>query len=107
DEVAVALSQARQARQLTELQRRGQQVRQLGATAYFKDPHAWARGFANPASPTYSCRELPRPRTPLYGGPQALSRADRETVSRCTQQLWALMPISVETRQLGYGSGLR
>jgi molecular chaperone DnaK len=107
DEVAVALSQARQARQLTELQRRVQQVRQLGASAYYKDPQAWNREFSLAASRINSCRDLPLARKLVDEGREAVNRGDRETVSHCTQQLWALMPVSAETRQLGYGSGLR
>jgi molecular chaperone DnaK len=107
DEAAAALDQARQARQLAEMQRRIQQIRALGAAAYYKDPGAWDREFALAASRIDACRDLPLAGKLVTEGRNAMIRGDRETVSRCTQQLWNLLPVNAVARQLGHDSGLR
>lgn len=107
NEAVAALQQAREARQVMELQLRIAQIRDLASAAYFKNPEAWNHQFNYAASRIDACRDLPTARKLVAMGREAMTRGDRETVAYCTEELWKLLPIDAQRKQMGHNSGLR
>ncbi|MBL8913579.1 MAG: Hsp70 family protein [Archangium sp.] len=107
DEAVAGVEKARRARQITELQRRMRQVRQLGLAAYYKHPDAWTWDFENAAADMSSMSDLPRAEKLVAEGRAALEKGDQSGVKRVTEQLWRLLPADAQTRKLGHDSSLR
>ncbi|MFT3710575.1 MAG: Hsp70 family protein [Archangium sp.] len=107
DEAVAGVEKARRARQVTELQRRVGQVRQLGRAAYYKHPDAWQWEFESAASDVSSMSDLPKAEKLVAEGRAALQRGDNAAVKRCTEQLWRLQPADVQTRKQSHDSSLR
>jgi molecular chaperone DnaK len=107
EEASLAVERARKARQVVELQRRVQQVRQLMTAAYYRDPDSWQREFDHAASDIMRASDVPRAERLVAEGRRARGRNDLEALKSATRQLWQLLPASDANRRAGHGSSLR
>jgi molecular chaperone DnaK len=106
-EAVEAVERARKDRAVRELQRQLRVVKNLGDTAFYRDPDTWPRLFEGAASRADDCRDLPRARQLVDEGRRALTREDLPAVRRCTEALWKLLPTDAARRREGYDSGVR
>jgi molecular chaperone DnaK len=107
DEVAQAVSRARDARNIGELQRQLRLARRLGTAAFYRHPEAWEWMFESAASEVHSATNLPEAQRLVRQGRDAIARNDTPTLRRTTEGLWRLLPSDAKHKRLSFDSGLR
>ncbi|PRP90018.1 Chaperone protein DnaK [Enhygromyxa salina] len=107
EEVSEAIDRAATERDPRELQRQLRLVRQLGETAWYRDPSTWEFLFEDAASKADSATDLPLAQSLVREGRQAATRNDNQALRRVTERLWRLLPADVKTRQQSFDSGVR
>ena len=107
DEVSAAASRARDARNPGELERQLRLVRRLGNAAFYRHPSAWQWVFESAASEVGSASDLLKANQLVEQGRAAIERGDTASLRTVVEQLWQLLPIDVQTRRLGFDSGIR
>ncbi|EDM73886.1 Heat shock protein Hsp70 [Plesiocystis pacifica SIR-1] len=107
EEVSAAVERAADEKDPRELQRQLRLVRQIGETAWFRDPHTWEYLFEDAASRVDAASDLPRAQALVREGRQAQERNDSNTLRRVTERLWRLLPADAQTRRLSFDSGVR
>jgi molecular chaperone DnaK len=107
DEVSAAASRARDARNPGELERQLRLLRRLGNAAFYRHPSAWQWVFESAASEIGSATDLVKARDLVAQGRAAIERNDTPALRVVVEQLWRLLPVDVQTRRLGFDSGIR
>jgi molecular chaperone DnaK len=107
EEVGAAASRARDARNPGELERQLRLVRRLGNAAFYRHPQAWQWVFESAASEIGSATDLPKAKALVDQGRAAIERGDTASLRTVVEQLWRLLPVDVQTRRLGFDSGIR
>jgi molecular chaperone DnaK len=106
-EVMRSVEQARQAKQVVELQRQIRLVKELGTASYFRHPDAWSWEFESAAADVSRSSDLGKAQDLVKDGRAAQARGDTGTLRNVTQALWKLLPHDPIARRLGHDSGLR
>lgn len=107
EEVGAAASRARDARNPGELERQLRLVRRLGNAAFYRHPSAWQWVFESAASEIGSATNLLEAKALVDQGRAAIERGDVARLRTVVEQLWRLLPVDVQTRRLGFDSGIR
>ncbi len=107
EEVSAAASRARDARNPGELERQLRLVRRLGNAAFYRHPSAWQWVFEGAASEVGSASDLLKANQLVDQGRAAIERGDTASLRTIVEHLWQLLPIDVQTRRLGFDSGIR
>jgi molecular chaperone DnaK len=107
EEVGAAASRARDARNPGELERQLRLVRRLGNAAFYRHPSAWQWVFESAASEIGSASDLLKAKELVDQGRAAIERNDTASLRTIVEHLWRLLPIDVQTRRLGFDSGIR
>lgn len=107
DQASHAAQSAREARDASELQRQLRVVRRLRNAAYFRHPEAWQWQFEAAASEAHTATDLPRAKTLVTQGQQALQRGDIDTLKHTVEALWKLLPPDAQKKRLSFDSGVR
>jgi molecular chaperone DnaK len=107
EEAAQAVEKAREARQAVELQRQLRVVRNLSNACFQRHPKAWEWMFEDAASEADQATDMVRARTLVQNGRKAALRGDMDALRPIVQDLWKLLPVSIQTRRLGHDSGVR
>jgi len=107
NEAAAAVDKARAARQPVELQRQLRVVRNLSSACFHRHPRAWEWMFEDAASEVDQATDLLRARALVQDGRKAQERGDMAALRPIVQDLWKLLPVSVQQRRLGHESGVR
>jgi molecular chaperone DnaK len=90
-----------------ELQRQLRVVRNLQSAAFHRHPKAWEWMFDVAASDADQATDLVRARALVKGGRVAIAKKDTPGLRSVVQDLWKLLPVSVQERRLGHDSGVR
>ncbi|HEY4120351.1 MAG TPA: Hsp70 family protein, partial [Byssovorax sp.] len=106
-EAAKAIEHARAQRQSAELQRQLRVVRNLSSAAFRRHPKAWEWMFDDAASEADQATDIVRAHGLVKQGRAAIEKRDQQTLRSVTQDLWKLLPVSVQQRRLGHDSGVR
>jgi molecular chaperone DnaK len=107
DEATRAVEKARSARQPVELQRQLRVVRNLRSAAFHRDPKAWEKIFERAASEADQATDLVRAQTLVREGRKAIERGDTAALRIVVEDLWKILPVSAQSKKLGYDSGVR
>jgi molecular chaperone DnaK len=107
EEVGAAASRAREARNPGELERQLRLLRRLGNAAFYRHPSAWQWVFESAASEIGSATDLVAAQKLVEQGRAAIERNDNASLRTIVEQLWRLLPVDVQTRRLGFDSGIR
>ena len=107
DEAARGVEKARKERNPVELQRQLRVVRNLRVAAFHRDPKAWERLFERAASEADQATDLVRAQALVRDGRKALERGDTAALRPIVEDLWKLLPVSAQSKKLGYDSGVR
>lgn len=107
EEVGAAASRAREARNPGELERQLRLIRRLGNAAFYRHPSAWQWVFEGAASEIGSATDLVAAQKLVDQGRAAIARGDTAGLRPIVEQLWRLLPVDVQTRRLGFDSGIR
>ncbi|ACY12883.1 Hsp70 family protein [Haliangium ochraceum] len=107
EEVGNAVSTARSSHNPGELERQLRVLRRLGNAAFHRHPEAWQWLFEGAASKLSSATDLPKAQALVDQGKAAITRGDEVALRGVVEQLWRLLPIDVQTRRLGFDSGIR
>jgi molecular chaperone DnaK len=107
EEVSSAASRARDARNPGELERQLRLLRRLGNAAFYRHPSAWQWVFEGAASEIGSATDLVAAQKLVDQGRAAIERNDNASLRTIVEQLWRLLPVDVQTRRLGFDSGIR
>lgn len=107
EEVSDAIDRAAKEHDPRELQRQLRLARQLGETAWFRDPATWEFLFEDAASQADAATDLPLAQSLVREGRAAMERDDRSALRRVTERLWQLLPADAKTRRQSFDSGVR
>ncbi|MFO0755755.1 MAG: Hsp70 family protein [Byssovorax sp.] len=107
EEATQAVDLARHNRQAEELQRQLRVVRNLSSACYQRHPKAWEWMFDDAASEAEQATDLPRAQALVRDGRKAIERGDMTALRTIVQDLWKLLPVTVQQRRLGHESGVR
>ncbi len=107
EEATRSVEKARAARQPVELQRQLRVVRNLRAAAYHRDPKAWEKLFDRAASEADQATDLVKAQALVRDGRKAVERGDNDALRPIVEELWKLLPVSAQSKKLGYDSGVR
>jgi molecular chaperone DnaK len=107
DEAMRAVEKARAGRQPIELQRQLRVVRNLRAAAFHRDPKAWEKLFERAASEADQATDLVKAQALVRDGRKAIDRGDTAALRPIVEELWRLLPVSAQSKKLGYDSGVR
>jgi len=107
NEATESVEKARAARQPVELQRQLRVVRNLSSACFHRHPRAWEWMFEDAASEVDQATDLVRARSLVQDGRKAQQRGDMAALRPIVQDLWKLLPVSVQQRRLGHESGVR
>ncbi|NVB40470.1 Hsp70 family protein [Pseudenhygromyxa sp. WMMC2535] len=107
EEVADAIDRAAKEHDPRELQRQLRLARQLGETAWYRDPGTWEYLFEDAASQADAASDLPLAQSLIREGREALGRQDNASLRRVTERLWRLLPADAKTRRASFDSGVR
>jgi molecular chaperone DnaK len=107
NEASQAVEKARSARQAVELQRQLRVVTNLHTTCFQRHPRAWEWLFDDAASDADQATDLVRARILVRDGRKAIERGDMAALRPIVQDLWKILPVSVQQRRLGHESGVR
>jgi molecular chaperone DnaK len=106
-EATRGVEKARAARAPVELQRQLRVVRNLRSAAFHRDPKAWERIFERAASEADQATDLPRAQSLVREGRKAIERGDTAALRGIVDDLWKVLPVSAQSKKLGYDSGVR
>jgi molecular chaperone DnaK len=106
-EVSAAFDQARQSRNISEVQRQLRLCTELGNAAYYRDPSVWEDEFEWVSSNIEKASDQARAQALMQQGQQALAADDKMKLREIVEKLWKLLPSDPELRQKGYDSGVR
>jgi molecular chaperone DnaK len=98
---------ARKARNPTELQRQLRVVKNLQTAAFYRHPKAWEWNFEDAASEADRATDLVKAQSLVKEGRRALEKGDKETLKGVVEELWRLLPATVQDRRMGHDSGVR
>jgi molecular chaperone DnaK len=107
DEATRGVEKARASRQPVELQRQLRVVRNLRSAAYHRDPKAWEKLFERAASEADQATDLVKAQALVRDGRKAIERADTGALRPIVEDLLRLLPVSAQSKKLGYDSGVR
>ncbi|MCA9682954.1 MAG: Hsp70 family protein [Myxococcales bacterium] len=107
EEVSDAIERAAKEHDPRELQRQLRLARQLGETAWYRDPATWEHLFEDAASQVDSASDLPLAQSLVREGRAAITRDDNSALRRVTERLWRLLPADVKARKASFDSGVR
>ncbi len=107
EEIGVAVDRAADEHDPRELQRQLRLARQLGETAWYRDPSTWEFLFEDAASRADSASDLPLAQSLVQQGRAALDRGEDPALRRATERLWRLLPADVQARRASFDSGVR
>jgi molecular chaperone DnaK len=107
EEVGAAASRARDARNGGELERQLRLLRRLGNAGFYRHPSAWQWVFESAASEIGSATDLLAANKLVEQGRAAIERNDNASLRSIVEQLWRLLPVDVQSRRLGFDSGIR
>ncbi len=107
EEVTRAVEKARAARQPVELQRQLRLVLNLRIAAYHRDPKAWEKSFERGASMADQATDLVKAQALVRDGRKAIERGDTAALRPIVEDLFRLLPVSAQSKKLGYDSGVR
>ena len=107
DEATRCVEKARAGRQPVELQRQLRVVRNLRSAAYHRDPKAWERLFDRAASEADQATDLVKAQALVRDGRKAIERGDTAALRPIVEDLWRLLPVTAQSKKLGYDSGVR
>jgi molecular chaperone DnaK len=107
EEATRGVEKARAGRQPVELQRQLRVVRNLRSAAYHRDPKAWHYLFERAASEADQATDLPKAQALVREGRKAMDRGDTAALRDIVDDLWKLLPVSAQSKKLGYDSGVR
>jgi molecular chaperone DnaK len=107
DEATRAVEKARAGRQPVELQRQLRVVRNLRSAAYHRDPKAWEKLFERAASEADQATDLLKAQALVRDGRKAIERGDTAALRPIVEDLWRLLPVTAQSKKLGYDSGVR
>jgi molecular chaperone DnaK len=100
------LERALRARNTNEVMRQLGTLQRLANAAFFRQPGAWAEEFHCLAGMLDEAKDPKRANELLQRGRRALDGGDTRGLEAIVRQLWELMPVDRQSRQLGYQSGL-
>jgi molecular chaperone DnaK len=106
-EAAKAVEKARSERKPSELQRQLRVVRNLSSAAFHRHPKAWEWMFDDAASEADQATDIVKAHALVRDGRRAIEKNDVATLRAIVQDLWKVLPVSVQERRLGYQSGVR
>lgn len=106
-EIARSAALAREKRQVPELERSLERVRDLRVAAYLRAPDSWSREFDHAASRLERATDLAKAQRIVSEGKAARKAGDRVGVERATRALWDLLPPRDVDKRLSYDSGLQ
>ncbi len=107
EEVSTAIDRAASDKDPRELQRQLRLARQLGETAWYRDPSTWEFLFEDAVSQISQASDLPLAQSLTREGRQAMDRHDSTALRRVVERLWRLLPADVQTRRQSFDSGVR
>jgi molecular chaperone DnaK len=107
EEVGAAIERAAADKDPRELQRQLRLARQLGETAWYRDPSTWEYLFEDAVSQSSQASDLPLAQSLIREGRQAMERRDSAALRRVVERLWRLLPADVQTRRQSFDSGVR
>ncbi len=107
EEATRSVEKARAGRQPVELQRQLRVVRNLRSAAYHRDPKAWEKTFEHVASEADQATDLVKAQALVRDGRKAIERGDSAALRPIVEELWRLLPVSAQSKKLGYDSGVR
>ncbi|APR84198.1 Chaperone protein DnaK [Minicystis rosea] len=107
NEATQAVEKARASRQPVELQRQLRVVRNLRVAAFYRDPRVWEKLFENAAAEADRCTDIVKAQALVRDGRKAVARNDMAALKPIVEALWELLPVSAQSRKLGYDSGVR
>ncbi len=107
EEATQAVDKARQLKQAVELQRQLRVVKNLTSACYQRHPQAWEWMFEDAASEAEQATDMVRAQTLVRDGRKAIERGDVAALRAIVQDLWKLLPVTVQQRRLGHESGVR
>jgi molecular chaperone DnaK len=107
EEVSKSVAQARTARHSVELQRHLRVVRNLRSAAFHRDPKAYEKLFERAASEADQATDLVKAQALVRDGRSAIARGDRVALRATVEELWRLLPVSAQSKKLGFDSGVR
>jgi molecular chaperone DnaK len=106
-EVGKAVEQARSTRNSAELEWQLRVVRNLQSAAFHRHPKAWEWMFDDAASEADQSTDIVRAHSLVREGRQAIAKNDKAALRSVVQDLWKILPVSVQQRRKGYDSGVR
>ena len=106
-EVSAAFNQARQSRNLSELQRQLRLCTELGNAAYYRDPSVWEDEFTWVGSNIEKASDQVKAQALMQQGEQAVQAGDKAALRDIVEKLWKLLPSDPELRRQSYDSGIR
>ena len=107
EEVSGAIDRAAREKDPRELQRQLRLARQLGETAWYRDPSTWEYLFEDAVSQSSQASDLPLAQSLIREGRAAMERRDSSALRRVVERLWRLLPADVQTRRQSFDSGVR
>ncbi|MFT3774096.1 MAG: Hsp70 family protein [Minicystis sp.] len=107
NEASQAVEKARASRQPVELQRQLRVVRNLRMAAFYRDPRVWEKLFESAAAEADCCTDIVRAQALVRDGKKAVARGDMAALKSIVEGLWELLPVSAQSKKLGYDSGVR
>jgi molecular chaperone DnaK len=107
NEASQAVEKARAARQPVELQRQLRVVRNLRSAAFYRDPRVWEKLFESASSEADRASDIVKAQALVRDGRKAVARGDMPALRPIVESLWELLPVSAQSKKLGYDSGVR
>jgi molecular chaperone DnaK len=107
NEATLAVEKARASRQPVELQRQLRVVRNLRVAAFYRDPRVWEKLFEAASAEADRCTDIVKAQTLVRDGRKAVARGDMTALKPIVEGLWELLPVSAQSKKLGYDSGVR
>jgi molecular chaperone DnaK len=107
NEASQAVEKARAARQPVELQRQLRVVRALRAAAFYRDPRVWEKLFESASAEADRATDIVKAQALVRDGKKAVQRGDMAALKPIVEALWELLPVSAQSKKLGYDSGVR
>ena len=107
NEATQAVEKARASRHPIELQRQLRVVRNLRMAAFYRDPKVWDRLFEAAASEADRATDIVKAQALVRDGKKAQGRGDMQALKPIVETLWELLPVTAQSKKLGYDSGVR
>ena len=107
NEASQAVEKARAARQPVELQRQLRVVRNLRSAAFYRDPRVWEKLFESASAEADRAADIVKAQALVRDGRKAVARGDMAALRPIVESLWELLPVSAQSKKLGYDSGVR